>query len=255
MTGAQHVAQRSIPLFGWLPIILRSLAIILLLLVSLLLYGAFHPFTYHNPAPRFFLGNVARIVGVRFRQTGKLEEGGVFLLANHVSWIDILVLAGLTGTAFIAQDGLAKLPWLHWLCRLNDTVFIARDRRQTIATQVEQVREALRDTGALTIFPEGTTADGVDLLPFKSSLLSALEPVPEGIAIQPAWLDYGAEAREVSWVGDEPGLDNYLRIAARLRPIEVTVHFLSPLNGETLSGRKPMAAAAYTAISEAKAAR
>src|SRR5690606_30535825 len=89
---------------------------------------------------------------------------------------------------------------------------------------------------------------GVTLLPFKSSLLSALDPVPAGIAVQPVWLDYGPEVAEIAWVGEEPGLDNFLRILARSRPVDLTVHFLPPLTGGALADRKAMAAAAREAI-------
>ena len=110
------------------------------------------------------------------------------------------------------------------------------------------VREAIRDTGALAIFPEGTTSDGTGLLSFKSSLLSALDPVPPGIVVQPVLLDYGLDTATIAWVGDEPGLANFLRIMARSDPIRATVHFLPPLAGEALAHRKTIAEAARSAI-------
>jgi len=110
------------------------------------------------------------------------------------------------------------------------------------------VRTAIRDTGALTIFPEGTTSDGTGLLPFKSSLLSALEPLPPGVAVQPVLLDFGSEAADIAWVGEEHGLDNFLRLLARRRPITLTVHFLPVLHGAELTNRKTMAQASREAI-------
>lgn len=201
-----------------------------------------------NPWPRIFLGGIASIAGVKVTLTGTPVRRGAFLLANHVSWIDVPAIAGACGSAFVAHDGLAEVPVLHWLCRLNDTVFVARHDRASVAEQVIQVREAIRDTGALTIFPEGTTSDGTGLLPFKSSLLSALDPLPPGIVVQPLWLDYGAEAPDIAWIGEEPGRDNFLRILARRKAIRLTVHFLAPLTGEALSNRKTIAAAAREAI-------
>ena len=72
-------------------------------------------------------------------------------------------------------------------------MFIARDERGSVAGQVEQVRAALGER-PLTIFPEGTTSDGTALLPFKSSLLSAVEPLPHEVPIQPVALDYADAA-------------------------------------------------------------
>ncbi len=253
MTATTDRVRQRIPVAGWLRIVFRSLSMIVWLLTCLPLYLLWYPFARHNPWVRRFMGGVAAILGVRISVRGNRPQDGAFLLSNHVSWLDIPILCSVTGTAFVAQDGLATHSWLRWLSRLNDTVFIARDRRQTVATQVEQVREAIRDTGALTIFPESTTADGVSLLPFKSSLLSALTPAPKGVAVYPVWIDFGTDAAEIAWVGDEPGFDNFLKIASRERPFTVNVNFLSPLDGDALDDRKAMAAAARRAIEQAMA--
>ena len=212
------------------------------------LYYLLRLVTRHNPAPRLFLGGVAWIAGVDLRVEGEQVRRGAFLLANHVSWIDIPAIAAVTGSAFVGHDGLASMPLLKWLCTMNDTVFVARHDRASIAHQVEAVRRALSDTGALAVFPEGTTSDGTGLLPFKSALLSALEPLPPGIAVQPVLLDYGPEAARIAWVGEEHGLDNFLRILARGRALTVTLRFLPPLSGAELTGRKAIAQAARDAI-------
>ena len=239
---------RQVPLLGWLRISVRVLGMTALLLACIPLYYLWKLFTPHNPWPRLFLHGVTRLAGVRLRVVGEKVHRGAFLLANHVSWIDIPAIAGTTGSAFVGHDGLAAMPLLKWLCELNDTVFVARHDRTSVAMQVQAVRTALSDTGALTVFPEGTTSDGTGLLPFKSSLISALEPLPDGIAVQPVLLDYGPEAAAVAWVGDEHGLDNFLRILARRRPVNLTLRFLPVLGGAELTNRKTIAAAARAAM-------
>ena len=250
MTGALAVRPRLTPT-ARLRVGARIFAMVVWLGLCIPLHFLAAPFTRHNPAPRLFLGGIAAIAGVRLRIEGAPAARGAFLLANHVSWIDIPALARASGAAFVAHDGLAGVPVLRWLCSLNDTVFIARHARASVRRQVDQVREALRDTGALAIFPEGTTSDGTGLLPFKSSLLSALDPAPDGIAIQPVLLDYGQEAATIAWVGEEHGLDNFVRILARARPVLLTVRFLPPLAGDALASRKTIAAAARSALAEA----
>lgn len=235
-------------LLGWLLIATRLIAMLALLALCVPLYYLHRLVRAHNPWPRVFLGGLAWIIGVRTTQRGEKVRRGAFLLANHVSWIDIPVLAGATGTAFVGHDGLAAMPLLKTLCQMNDTVFVARHDRSSVADQVEAVRTALSETGALTIFPEGTTSDGTGLLPFKSSLLSAFEPLPAGIAVQPVLLDYGAEAAAIAWVGEEHGLDNFLRILARRRPLQLTLTFLPPLSGAQLENRKTIAQAAREAM-------
>jgi 1-acyl-sn-glycerol-3-phosphate acyltransferase len=239
---------RRVSLLGWLRVTLRVAAMLALLLVCVPLFFAWRPFTRHNPWARRFLAGINFLSGVNLRIEGERVHRGAFLLANHVSWIDIPAIAAATGSAFVGHDGLATVPFVRWLCRLNDTVFIARHDRASVHLQVQQVREAIRDTGALAVFPEGTTSDGTGLLPFKSSLLSALEPLPEGIAVQPVLLDYGPEAAAIAWVGEEHGIDNFLRILARRRPVELTLRFLPVLTGAQLASRKTIAAAAREAM-------
>ena len=240
-------AEATSPL-GWLRMGVRLAAMLLLLLCCLPLYFLWQPFGAHNPWPRRFLGGIAWLAGVKLRITGHRVDSGEFLLVNHVSWIDIPAIAAASGASFVGHDGLASMPILRWLCAMNGTVFIARHDRASVHRQIEQVRAAIRETGALAIFPEGTTSDGTGLLPFKSALLSALDPLPEGVAVQPVLLDYGREAADIAWVGKEPGMANFKRILARSRPVELTVRFLPPLSGEALASRKTIAAAAREAI-------
>ena len=226
---------------------------VLLLLLAIPSFYVFRLLGLTNPWPRIFLGGVALIAGVRVVSNGTRPAGPTLLIANHVSWIDILALSRITGCAFVGHDGLAAMPLLRWLCKLNDTVFVARHDRASLPQQVAAVRTAMAHMHTLAIFPEGTTSDGTGVLPFKSALLSAFEPLPAGIAVQPVALDYGVNAALVAWVGEEPGLDNFLRIIAARGPLVVTARFMPPLAGSDLASRKPMAAAAHRAIAQALA--
>lgn len=246
--GATLAVPRSLSLVAWARVVLRLLAMLTTLVLAIPLYYLFRLARLRNPVPRRFLAAIAWISGVHLTFRGEKVHRGAFLLANHVSWIDIPALSAATGTAFVGHDGLAAMPVLKWLCAMNDTVFVARHDRTSVARQVEAVRTALSETGALTIFPEGTTSDGTGLLPFKSSLLSALEPLPDGIAVQPVLLDYGREAAAIAWIGEEHGLDNFLRILARGRPLRVELHFLPVLTGDQLANRKAIAQAAREAL-------
>ncbi len=204
--------------------------------------------------PPHFLRGVGWLAGLRVRREGRpapgTAGGKLLLVANHTSWLDILALAGVSRSAFVAQGGLAGHPFLKWLCDQNDTLFIARDRRGTVAGQVAQVRGALARR-RMTIFPEGTTSDGTALLPFKSALFSAVEGSGD-VTIQPVALDY-EDAPVIAWHGAEPGGANVLRILARIRPIRITARFLPPLSGTELADRKSMATAAQLRITEALA--
>ena len=199
--------------------------------------------------PPLFLGAMGRIAGVRVRTEGAPRPGAL-LLANHVSWLDILALAGTSRAIFVAHSGLTAHGALKWLCDQNDTVFVTRERRASVTSQVEQVRAALGER-PLAIFPEGTTSDGRVMLPFKSSLLSAVEPLAGEVPIQPVALDY-ADATQIAWFEGEPGMVNVNKILSRKR-VELTIRYLEPLAGGALTNRKTMTAAAQQAIAGALA--
>ncbi len=234
---------------GYLLMALRLLLMLVLLLICVPLHYLWKLLGLDRMWPRVFLTGVGHAAGIDLKRRGKRVPGAL-LLANHVSWMDILALSHAANSAYVAHDGLAQFGLLKWLCEMNETIFVARHRRTSVGEQTDAIRAALDHGGTLTLFPEGTTSDGTDLLPFKSSLLGALEPLPEGATVQPVLLAY-EDVPQVSWVGDEPGLDNFKRILARVKPVRLTVHFLPPLSGDELTNRKTMTAAAQKAIAGA----
>lgn len=197
--------------------------------------------------PPAFLGTLGRLCGLRVQVEGAVAQGPVLLVGNHVSWLDVLALGGAAQAAFAAQGGLAGHRLMRWLCRQNDTVFLTRDRRTSVAEQVAQLRSALARRPRLVLFPEGTTGPGHGLLPFKSALL---EVAAAGkVAVQPVALVY-ADAPAIAW-GNEPGLANAGRLLGRAERICLTIRYLDPLAGSALASRKAMAQAAQEAIGRA----
>lgn len=226
----------------------RLLAIILLLLVFVPLHYAFRLLAYGSPFPMLFLRYTARVVGARVTVVGTPLRRDVFFISNHVSWIDILALAGSSGTAFVAKQELGEVPVIGWLCRLNRTVFVKRENRMDVAEQINALRVALADNWSVTVFPEGTVTDGQSLLPFKSSMLSVLEPPPPGVLVQPCVVDYGPVAEEIAWVGEESGATNARRIMARPGSFRLVIHYLEPFSPAEHRGRKAIAVGARQAI-------
>lgn len=204
-----------------------------------------------SPWPRLFLGAMGRIIGARRRVIGTPLRRDVVFLANHLSWMDIPILAGANGSAFVAKAELRDVPVVGWLCTLNRTLFVRRDDRMGIAAQINQLRDALAETWSITIFPEGTTGDGSELLPFKAALLAVLDPPPPGVLVQPVRLDYGAATHELAWVGDEPGPDHAKRVLRRAGHFTATLHFCDPFDPHDFPGRKAVAAEARARIAAA----
>ncbi len=233
---------------GQLRFAARAAAIVGLLLVFVPLHYLFRIFAYGSPFPMWFLGLTAWVVGARVETAGKPLRRDIFFISNHVSWIDILALAGASGTAFVAKWELSQVPVIGWLCTLNRTVFVKRENRMGVGEQIDALRVALQDNWSVTVFPEGTTTDGQSLLPFKSSMLSVLEPPPAGVMVQPVMLDYGEVAEEIGWIGDETGINNARRVMARSGSFRLRIHFLDPFSPEEFRGRKAIAERARGAI-------
>jgi len=240
-----------ISLVGWVRIGLRSLGLIGLLLVFVPLHYLFRLVSYGSPFPMLFLRCAARVCGARVKVVGTHLKRDVFFVASHISWVDILALAGASGTAFVAKAELATAPVVGWLARLNRTVFVKREHRMGVAEQINALKEALVDNWSVTVFPEGTTTDGQSLLPFKTSMLSVLEPPPPGVLVQPVILDYGAVAEWIGWIGEEGGLNNAKRVLSRKGSFPVGLHYLEPFSPEDFKGRKAIGQESRRRIEEA----
>ncbi|WP_341859924.1 lysophospholipid acyltransferase family protein [Qipengyuania sp. GPGPB31] len=234
----------------WVRFVLRTLGILLGLLVCVPLHYLYRVFAYGSPFPMLFLRYTAWIIGARVKIHGTPLRRDVFFIANHVSWIDILALAGATGTAFVAKFELSQVPVIGWLCRLNRTVFVKRENRMGVAQQINALKEALADNWSVTVFPEGTTTDGRSLLPFKSSMLSVLEPPPAGVLVQPVVLDYGDVAEFIGWIGEEGGVNNAMRVMGRKGSFPLRITYLEPFSPEDYRGRKAIAAQARLEIEQ-----
>jgi 1-acyl-sn-glycerol-3-phosphate acyltransferase len=229
----------------------RIARLALALLVHVPLHYLFRLVRLPSPWPRLFLGSAARIAGAKVKGVGTPLKRDVFYISNHLSWIDILALGGASGTAFVAKAEIGASPLVGWLASLNRTVYVKRENRMGVAEQINQLREALADTWAVTIFPEGTTTDGKSLLPFKTPMLRVLEPPPPGVMVQPVMLDYGAAAEDIAWIGQERGLNNAKRVLARKQRFRLRVHFLEPFDPRDFPGRKAIAAESRRRIEEA----
>lgn len=249
--AAARGAVTPISLAGWLRIAARALGLIALVLVFVPLHYLYRAFSYGSPFPMLFLRYAARVCGARVQVLGTHLKRDVFFVANHISWVDILALAGASGTAFVAKAELATAPLVGWLASLNRTVFVKREHRMGVAEQINALKDALVDNWSVTVFPEGTTTDGQSLLPFKTSMLSVLEPPPPGVLVQPVILDYGPVAEWIGWIGEEGGLNNAKRVLSRKGSFPLRVHYLEPFSPEDFKGRKAISMESRRRIEEA----
>jgi 1-acyl-sn-glycerol-3-phosphate acyltransferase len=225
---------------------LRIFGLVLLFLLVVPVHVATKLLFRASPWPPRFLGAAAWIIGVRVQRKGARIGAHTLLVANHISWLDILVLGSATRCAFVSKDALGH-PLIHWLADQNATVYVKRAHRKGAKDQAGAVAKALRGKKPVTVFPEGTTGPGGQLLPFRSTLLEAANFAAKDVKIRPVAVDYGAAAIEISW-WHEAGKDNILRLLGRKGGLPVTVHVLDPLNRS--GDRKAIAREAREAIAD-----
>lgn len=201
--------------------------------------------------PRRFLGGCARICGAKVRTAGEPVASHTLLVANHVSWLDVFVLAQATGCAFVSKAEIGDHPVIKWFADQNATLYVRRSDRRGVGDQAAEVATALRGPQPLAIFPEGTVGTGGRLLPFRAALLSAAAPPPPNVTVRPVALDYGPLFGELGWAPGEHGIANALRLLGRRGRIPVMVRLLEPL--PPIADRKALAARAHDSIAAALA--
>ena len=155
--------------------------------------------------------------------------GHTLIVANHTSWLDILVLGGSLSSAFVSKDDLGH-GFIHWLADQNGTIYVKRSHVKGAKDQAIALANALEGAKPVTVFPEGTTGPGTYLLPFRSTLLEAANFAASDVEVRPVAIDYGDAREELGWFGAEPGIANVLRILGRRGTVPVTVTVLPPLD-------------------------
>jgi lyso-ornithine lipid O-acyltransferase len=158
-----------------------------------------------------------RVLAVEIESRGEPARGAV-IVANHVSYLDVLVIAALAPVVFVAKKEVRGWPVFGWFAAKAGTRFIDRNRRGDVARIGEELGPVMAAGLTIVLFLEGTTTDGREVLPFKASLL---EPaVRNGWAVVPAGLVYAVPAgrsveSEVCWWGDmtlAPHLWNFTKL-------------------------------------------
>jgi lyso-ornithine lipid O-acyltransferase len=215
------------------------------------LHLIWHVLKLPSPWAMLFLRIAALALGARVKVHGKPIRNDVFFVSNHISWHDIPILAGITGSSFVAQDGVRDWPVIGWLAKLNRTIFISRSDKLNVAGQVADLREAIAENWPVTVFPEGTTSDGRGLLPFKQSLFATLAPPPKPMLIQPVLLDFGKSGPDIAWLDEETGWESAWRAFTRPGSYDVNVRFLEPYDPALLADRKVVCALARFRLASA----
>ncbi|HUG26974.1 MAG TPA: lysophospholipid acyltransferase family protein [Gemmatimonadales bacterium] len=148
------------------------------------------------------------ILGIRVRELGTPPALPAFFVANHLSWVDILVLGARLGPTFVAKQEIAAWPVLGHLATATGAIFVDRGRRRDVLRVLREIDRAVDEGATIVLFPEGTSSRGDQVYPLRPALLewAAQRSHP----VQIVALSYGTSSpgwsaeETVCWWGDRP---------------------------------------------------
>ncbi len=178
-----------------------------------------------------------RVLGLTLQVRGEpVALGPALIVANHISWLDILALHAGRHCRFVAKSDVHHWPLIGRMATGAGTLYIERESRRDALRVVHHMADSLRAGQVLAVFPEGTTSDGVSLLPFHANLLQAA--IAADAPVQPVALGYidratGQRSLAPLYIGDDTLVGSVWRTLISA-PITVTLHYGVP---QTCDGR------------------
>lgn len=205
---------------------------------------------------KWWCGGLLRAFHIKVVTFGDLpapSTTGVMFVANHISWCDIHALNSKIALRFIAKAEIRSWPVFGYLVEKANTLFIDRSKKQEAGKIVDITAASLVSGDNLCFFPEGTTTDGKQVLPFKSSVLQAA--IAANSYVWPVAIRYintdGSINTHMAYAGETSLIDSMLQVVKQKNAL-VELHFLKPIDAQG-HDRRHLTQAAYDAI-EAKLA-
>lgn len=245
----------QIPFVGWIRVVLRGMCWILVLIAGVLatlllrgperiMFGLGRPWTPY--VTQWVCRLTLWILGIRLKTLGTPMKNAGAVVSNHLSWLDIFALNVRKRIYFVSKSEVAGWPGIGTLAKITGTVFITRDPRQA-QKQTQIFESRLLEGHKLLFFPEGTSTDGMRVLPFKSTLFEAFfrQKLRSEMYIQPVSLVYTApqneDARFYGWWGDMEFAPHVLKVLAQVRQGEIKIIYHPPVKVEDFPNRKALA--------------
>ncbi len=190
----------------------------------------------------WFATTSLRRLGVDIRIDGEVAPGPRLIVANHVSWLDVVAIhAAFPEAVFVSKTEVKRWPVIGWLVTVAGTLFIERERARDSIRVVHEMAAGLREGRTVAVFPEGTTSSGHELLPMHGGLLQAA--ISTGRPIQPIALRFSERGHAVSpsaaYIDEVTLVQSVWRVVcARELCVRVTVLAPLPTAGEAVDRRE-----------------
>jgi len=232
---------------------IRALRLCIHLLVGWVMATAIHlDFTRRLSGERamhWWCSVLLDVLNIQLRVHGVPASGARFSVANHVSWIDMILIGACEPTRFVSKSEVRDWPVAGWLTRAAGTFYLRRGKGGA-APLIERLIPHLAGGGAVTVFPEGTTTDGKQVKPFYPRLFAAA--IDAQCRVQPITIRYGLDENGVDvapFVGDDDLVSHVLRVL-RTRELTAELHYGLAFTAAGTS-REMLAERAYADIERA----
>lgn len=178
------------------------------------------------------------------------QTQGVLFVANHISWTDIYAINSIIPVRFVAKQEIGKWPVFGYLVRKSGTIFINREVRRDASRVLNITSSALQAQDNLCVFPEGTTTTGVEVLPFKSSLIqSAIDAQANVIPITIHYPLHDGTPNTLAAYYGEVSLAESMQALLNMKQPHVHLHFGAAISSRQHS-RQTLAQLAQSQIAE-----
>ena len=192
--------------------------------------------------------------GIRVTIVGEISSSRPLLLvSNHFSYLDVFALGSVIPVRFSPKSDVRNWAVIGFLCKISEQIFIDRRISQTKNASAS-LGSAINENDIVSIFPEGTTNDGTNILPFKSSLFAIAEN--KNLAVQPVTIIYtklnnqpinANNRHQVGWYGDMEFFPHFMQFLQQ-KSLEVKLVFHSSINSKNFASRKELASYCYEKV-------
>ena len=227
---------------------LAALVLVLLGAVALVPLLPLLPARRREPLVRTCARGVLRALGIEWSIRGRLPSRHALVVANHVSWLDIVVILAAGRSRLVAKTEVRDWPLVGRIAARTGAIFLDRSRPTRLPAAVAQARAALAAGHVVAVFPEGTTSCGEGAGGFRPAFFQAA--IDTGAAVVPLTLRFsaaGAPTTQPAFIGDDTLLDSLRRVVA-LRHLRVTVSVGAAIHPAPAASRRSVARIAGMAV-------
>ncbi len=240
-----------------------SMLAMIVLLAPLQLVSIAFGWRLQQVIPHIFHTVLCTVIGIHIQEVGERSKTApLLILSNHASWLDILVIGAKTPVVFVAKSEVAKWPVFGWLAKMQRTIFVERERRQSTGATAREIGDRMVSGDAVVLFAEGTSSDGIRVLPFRSALVGSVHHAlgesthHDKVMVQPmsiAYVGFGglpvgrALHERVAWYGDVDLVPHLIGILTS-GAIDVTVTWGEAVAYDMSADRKQIARHAENAV-------